>query len=45
MMYFSPYFMRKNQEPSQMNVPWVILSIPMGRDQYDVGKVGRIFDV
>ena len=30
-LYFSPEFMRKNQEPNQVNDPWYIPAVPTGK--------------
>ena len=34
-LYFSPEFMRKNQEPNQVNDPWYIPAFPTGKSGTD----------
>ena len=31
---FSPEFMRKNQEPNQVNDPWYIPAVPTGKSEF-----------
>ena len=33
-LYFSPEFMRKNQNPNQVNDPWYIPAVPTGKSEF-----------